>query len=66
MHYYWTIKHWQGAYGLFTVLKLPRSWVSGSARMWDFYLASVELGFLHGSKLCLPSCCYRTGTRMCR
>ena len=48
MHYYWTIKHWRGAYDAH---RIEAATLMGErfCRMWDFYLASVELGFLHGS-----------------
>lgn len=48
LHYYWTIKHWREAYearrGEAVVMMGERF-----CRMWDFYLSSVELGFLDGS-----------------
>ena len=48
MHYYWTIKHWREAYDAH---RIEAATLMGERfrRMWDFYLASVELGFLHGS-----------------
>ncbi|WP_431284673.1 class I SAM-dependent methyltransferase [Humitalea sp. 24SJ18S-53] len=48
LHYYWTIKHWREAYDA----RRPEAVAMMGdrfCRMWDFYLASVELGFLHGS-----------------
>ena len=48
LHYYWTIKHWREAYDHRrdeAVAMMGERF----CRMWDFYLASVELGFLHGS-----------------
>ncbi len=48
MHYYWTIRHWREAYDSRrddAVAMMGERF----CRMWDFYLASVELGFLHGS-----------------
>lgn len=48
LHYYWTIRHWRAAYEA----KRPEAVAMMGerfCRMWDFYLASVELGFLHGS-----------------
>jgi cyclopropane-fatty-acyl-phospholipid synthase len=48
LHYYWTIRHWREAYearrGEVLAMMGERF-----CRMWDFYLASVELGFLEGS-----------------
>jgi cyclopropane-fatty-acyl-phospholipid synthase len=48
LHYYWTIKHWREA---FDARREESVAMMGErfCRMWDFYLASVELGFLHGS-----------------
>jgi cyclopropane-fatty-acyl-phospholipid synthase len=48
MHYYWTIRHWREAYDS---RRADAVAMMGErfCRMWDFYLASVELGFLHGS-----------------
>jgi cyclopropane-fatty-acyl-phospholipid synthase len=48
LHYYWTIKHWREAYD---ARRDEAVAMMGDrfCRMWDFYLASVELGFLHGS-----------------
>ncbi|MEO3473155.1 cyclopropane-fatty-acyl-phospholipid synthase family protein [Roseomonas sp. CAU 1739] len=48
LHYYWTIKHWREAYD---ARREEAVAMMGDrfCRMWDFYLASVELGFLHGS-----------------
>jgi len=48
LHYYWTIKHWREAYEAQREAAVE---MMGDrfCRMWDFYLASVELGFLHGS-----------------
>ena len=48
LHYYWTIRHWREAYD---ARRDEAVTMMGErfCRMWDFYLASVELGFLHGS-----------------
>jgi len=48
LHYYWTIKHWREAY---EARRDEAVTMMGErfCRMWDFYLASVELGFLEGS-----------------
>ena len=48
LHYYWTIRDWRRAY---EARRDEAVAMMGDrfCRMWDFYLASVELGFLHGS-----------------
>jgi cyclopropane-fatty-acyl-phospholipid synthase len=48
MHYYWTIRDWRRGY---EARRDEAVAVMGDrfCRMWDFYLASVELGFLNGS-----------------
>lgn len=48
LHYYWTIRHWREA---FDARREEAVAMMGErfCRMWDFYLASVELGFLDGS-----------------
>lgn len=48
LHYHWTIRHWREAY---EARRQEAVAMMGErfCRMWDFYLASVELGFLHGS-----------------
>jgi cyclopropane-fatty-acyl-phospholipid synthase len=48
LHYYWTIKHWREG---FEAKRDEALAMMGErfCRMWDFYLASVELGFLNGS-----------------
>jgi cyclopropane-fatty-acyl-phospholipid synthase len=50
LHYYWTIKHWRERFevrrGEVVAMKGERF-----ARMWEFYLAAVELGFLNGSNM---------------
>lgn len=48
LHYYWTIKCWRENYD---AKRAEAVEMMGErfCRMWDFYLASVELGFLHGS-----------------
>lgn len=50
LHYYLTIKAWWEnfeARGAEVVAMQGERF----ARMWDFYLAAVELGFLHGSNM---------------
>ena len=50
LHYYWTIKAWRQRFearrGEVVAMMGERF-----ARMWEFYLAAVELGFLHGSNM---------------
>ncbi len=48
LHYYWTIRDWRLAY---EAKRTEAIVMMGErfCRLWDFYLASVELGFLHGS-----------------
>ncbi len=50
LHYYWTIRAWRqnflARYGEVEAMMGARF-----ARMWDFYLSAVELGFLHGSNM---------------
>lgn len=48
LHYYWTIRDWRLAY---EARRDEAVAMMGErfCRMWDFYLASVELGFLDGS-----------------
>ncbi|WP_454915860.1 class I SAM-dependent methyltransferase [Xanthobacter sediminis] len=50
LHYYWTIRAWR------TNFMAKRAEVDAMmgerfGRMWEFYLAAVELGFLHGSNM---------------
>ena len=48
LHYYWTIRDWRRGY---EAKRDEAVAMMGErfCRMWDFYLASVELGFLNGS-----------------
>jgi len=50
LHYYWTIKAWRER---FAARRAEVVAMMGErfARMWEFYLAAVELGFLHGSNM---------------
>lgn len=50
LHYYWTIKHWRQN---FENVRPQVVEMMGErfARMWEFYLVAVELGFLHGSNM---------------
>lgn len=50
LHYYWTIRQWrlnfEAVRDKVVAMKGERF-----ARMWEFYLVAVELGFLHGSNI---------------
>ena len=48
LHYYWTIRQWREAY---EARRGEAAAMMGErfCRMWDFYLSSVEMGFLDGS-----------------
>ncbi|MCK0209186.1 cyclopropane-fatty-acyl-phospholipid synthase family protein [Starkeya koreensis] len=50
LHYYWTIRHWRVN---FEAKRAEVVEMMGErfARMWEFYLVAVELGFLHGSNM---------------
>ncbi|MDO8877610.1 MAG: cyclopropane-fatty-acyl-phospholipid synthase family protein [Pseudolabrys sp.] len=50
LHYYWTIRHWRQR---FMARRADTVALMGErfARMWEFYLGAVELGFLHGSNM---------------
>ncbi|WP_073052845.1 SAM-dependent methyltransferase [Kaistia soli] len=48
LHYYWTIRDWRRGYEA-TRGEAVAMMGERFCRMWDFYLASVELGFLNGS-----------------
>lgn len=50
LHYYWTIRHWRLN---FEARRPEVVAMMGErfARMWEFYLVAVELGFLHGSNM---------------
>lgn len=50
LHYYWTIKHWRERF-LSRRNEVVAQMGERFARMWEFYLAAVELGFLHGSNM---------------
>jgi len=50
LHYYWTIKHWRERF-LDRRAEVVAQMGERFARMWEFYLAAVELGFLHGSNM---------------
>ena len=50
LHYYWTIRAWRRN---FMARRAEADAMMGErfGRMWEFYLAAVELGFLHGSNM---------------
>ncbi|MFG1267939.1 cyclopropane-fatty-acyl-phospholipid synthase family protein [Xanthobacter sp. DSM 14520] len=50
LHYYWTIRAWRRN---FMARRAEVDAMMGErfGRMWEFYLAAVELGFLHGSNM---------------
>lgn len=50
LHYYWTIRAWRRN---FMAKRAEVDAMMGErfGRMWEFYLAAVELGFLHGSNM---------------
>ena len=50
LHYYWTIKHWRQNFAAVRP-KVVAMMGERFARMWEFYLSAVELGFLTGSNM---------------
>lgn len=50
LHYYYTIKHWRQRFAA-NRDKAVQIYDERFARMWEFYLAAVELEFLHGSHM---------------
>jgi cyclopropane-fatty-acyl-phospholipid synthase len=50
LHYYHTIRHWRQR---FEANRAQAAEILDErfCRMWEFYLAAVELGFLHGSNM---------------
>jgi cyclopropane-fatty-acyl-phospholipid synthase len=50
LHYYWTIRHWRQRF-LARRAEVVAMMGERFARMWEFYLSAVELGFLHGSNM---------------
>ncbi len=50
LHYYWTIKAWRENFAKVRDQAVAM-YDERFARMWEFYLISVELGFLHGSNM---------------
>ena len=50
LHYYWTIRAWHRRF-MARRPEVVAMMGERFARMWEFYLAAVELGFLHGSNM---------------
>jgi len=50
LHYYHTIRHWRERFAK-NRAKAVQIYDERFARMWEFYLAAVELEFLHGSHM---------------
>ena len=50
LHYYHTIRHWRMRFAARRE-QAVRLMDERFCRMWEFYLAAVELGFLHGSNM---------------
>jgi cyclopropane-fatty-acyl-phospholipid synthase len=50
LHYYYTIRHWRQRFEA-NRDKAAEILDERFCRMWEFYLAAVELGFLHGSNM---------------
>jgi cyclopropane-fatty-acyl-phospholipid synthase len=50
LHYYYTIRHWRERFAA-NRDKARDLYDERFCRMWEFYLAAVELGFLHGSNM---------------
>lgn len=50
LHYYYTVRHWRERFAK-NRAKAVEIYDERFARMWEFYLAAVELEFLHGSHM---------------
>jgi cyclopropane-fatty-acyl-phospholipid synthase len=50
LHYYYTIRHWRERFALHRA-EAVSLYDERFCRMWEFYLAAVELEFLHGSQM---------------
>jgi cyclopropane-fatty-acyl-phospholipid synthase len=50
LHYYYTIKHWRKRFAK-NRAQAAAIYDEQFCRMWEFYLAAVELEFLHGSHM---------------
>ncbi len=50
LHYYWTIRNWRRRF-MARRTEVVNLMGERFARMWEFYLGAVELGFLNGSNM---------------
>ncbi|MCA3587872.1 MAG: class I SAM-dependent methyltransferase [Methylocystis sp.] len=50
LHYYWTLKAWRENFAAIRP-QAAAMYDERFCRMWEFYLISCELGFLHGSNM---------------
>ena len=50
LHYYYTIRHWRRRFAARRD-EAAALYDERFCRMWEFYLAAVELGFLNGSNM---------------
>jgi cyclopropane-fatty-acyl-phospholipid synthase len=50
LHYYWTIRQWRQRF-MARRAEIVAMMGERFARMWEFYLGAVELGFLNGSNM---------------
>jgi len=50
LHYYWTLKAWRENFAVIRP-QAAAMYDERFCRMWEFYLISCELGFLHGSNM---------------
>jgi len=50
LHYRYTVKHWRERFAK-NRARAASIYDEGFCRMWEFYLAAVELEFLHGSHM---------------
>jgi len=50
LHYYYTVKHWRERFAKHRA-QAAAIYNERFCRMWEFYLAAVELEFLHGSHM---------------
>ena len=50
LHYYYTVKHWRERFAK-NRARAATIYDERFCRMWEFYLAAVELEFLHGSHM---------------
>ena len=50
LHYYYRVKHWRERFAK-NRARAAMIYDERFCRMWEFYLAAVELGFPHGSHM---------------